>query len=101
MSHTLRVEDLFLKQIIHMALAKEEGFFLNQNYPKTPPGMFWTGGILFEKTKNSLKIDLKPFLDLSKINLDHAFNGNILTIPHENIEKIVSFSGDVWILLKS
>lgn len=100
MSHTLKAEDLFIKQVIQVALATDEGYFLNQNYPKTPTGMFWVGGILFEKTERTLHIDVKPFIDLSKINLDYAMQGNILAIPLDNIEKIVSFQGSAWVLLK-
>ena len=101
MSHLLQLDDIKAGQIVHVALERNEGRFLNQDFPAIPKECFWLGGILEDKTKNNITIELKAFRDLITIDIDVAMKGNTCIIPAENIEKMLFFSGTVWIFLRS
>ena len=44
MSHQLELKELEIGQTLIVALEKDEGCFLNQNFPKPPKNTFWVGG---------------------------------------------------------
>lgn len=101
MSHLLSLEDIKEGQIVHVALGRDEGLFLNQNFPATPKGRFLLGGIFQGKKDEMITIELKAFRNLSTVDIDYVMKGNICNIPTKNIEKILLFSGTTWIFLCS
>ncbi len=101
MGHQLTSNDVRKDQVVLVALARDEGCFLNQRFPEIPhEHPFWIGGLVSKKTPQAISVEIKPFRDLATLDLDYAMAGNQLTIPTDNIEKILSFSGSIWILLK-
>ena len=101
MSHHLLLEDIKNGQIVLIALSRDEGYFLNQNFPKIPKDCFWIGGVFTQKDKNTICVEVKPFKNLSTIDIDCMVNGNFLNIPVSNIDNVCWFCGTAWIFLKS
>jgi hypothetical protein len=101
MSHKIDLQQLPEQSWVHVALARESGRLLNQRFPEGPTEpAFCVGGVVAGKSQDQLMVELKPFRDLVTPNLDYSMRGNVLHIPVSNIERLISFSGTIWVLLK-
>jgi hypothetical protein len=101
MSHQVDLRQLPKQTWVHVAMARDSGRLLNQRFPEAPrETAFWVGGVVTGQDESQLRVELKPFRDLATPDLDYAMNGNVLHIPVNNIERLLSFSGTIWVLLK-
>jgi len=101
MGHQIELNELSEQTWVHVALARDSGRLLNQRFPEVPhEPAFWVGGVVAAQKPDQLLVELKPFRDLATPDLDYSMKGNILHIPHKNIDRLLSFSGTIWVLLK-
>jgi hypothetical protein len=101
MSHQVPIRDLAEQTWVHVAMARDSGRLLNQRFPEVPKeAAFWVGGVVAGKANGKLMVELKPFRDLATPDLEYSMFGNVLHIPIENIDRLLSYSGTIWVLLK-
>ena len=101
MSHHLDLKELKIGQTLVLALEKDEGCFLNQNFPKPPKKTFWVGGLIKAQDEKSLSLDLKVFKDLATLDIDSPLANNTLSIPKENIAQSWWYCGSAILFLKT
>jgi hypothetical protein len=101
MSHKLEINELKQDQLLLIAQEKDEGCFLNQNFPTPPLHTFWLGGFFKKNSENYLEVEIKIFKDLETLDIDSPLTDNILTIPKKNIALSIWYCGIPIIFLKT